>query len=244
LSEGSRGNLIIAAAIVIAGVLIAASLLFAVSEGTKTSTTTTTTTVIVTSVSTHTLTMTSNGTSTSSVSTSNSSIGLQLSLEQTSYGNGSFKVQVEDFNPLNTGVNVTGTDGWRYGPYFLNPYDNCAPPIPVGFAIAKGHYGSANLSSAQALPLYNTTSITSCSLSIFTGQFEFRPMSDNFTQNSGPGSFQLTDTAQVSFLVSGYYTGGQDTSRPAELIPLGPGEYTIIGADEWGQVLLLYFSVA
>lgn len=172
----------------------------------------------------------------------NSSNQLQLSLQLSRYGNGSFTVTVEDFNVLNSTDNVAGIDGWSYNPYALNPYDSCPSPLPLGFALAEGYYTTDNLSSALPLPLYNTTILASCSLSVFTGEFAFRAMSDIFTQDAGT-AYPFTDTAQLSFLVSGYYTGGQGTSSSAKLNGFDPGVYTIIAADEWSEIILLYFTV-
>jgi hypothetical protein len=176
--------------------------------------------------------------------TSNSSDGLRLGLELQPGGNGTFTVKVDESNILDSVNNVTGANEWRYPAGLLDPFNNCAPgDSPVGFAIFQGYYGMNNYTSGKALPLYNTSTEFSCTENFFPNEFLFQPVSDNVSVYSNH-QFQYSTTASVSLFTGGYWTGGVGTSTAATFKTFYPGTYTVLGADEWGNVLLTTFSVS
>lgn len=176
--------------------------------------------------------------------TSNSSDGLRLSLELQPGGNGTFTVKVDESNIIGSVNNVTGANEWRYPVDLLDPFNNCAPGnSPVGFAIFQGYYGMNNYTSGKALPLYNTSTEFSCTENLFPNEFLFQPVSDNVSVYVGH-QFQYNSTASISLFTSGYWYGGAGTSTAATFKTFYPGTYTVLGADEWGNVLLTTFSVS
>jgi hypothetical protein len=44
-------------------------------------------------------------------------------------------------------------------------------------------------------------------------------------------------------IVNGTWTGGDLAGNGATLSSLSPGAYTVAGGDEWGRLVLQYFSV-
>jgi hypothetical protein len=197
-----------------------------------------------TSVSRSASSVSSSNTSTAAAvgSASNSSDGLELSLQVRPSGNGTFTIVAEEVNLLSAVDNVTAADQWKYPAGLLNPFNNCAPGVdPVGFAVFQGDYEMNNYTTGKALPLYNTTIDDSCTVNSYPNEDLFQPLSDNISVYND-GQFQVNSTAIASLSTDGYWTGGQDTSAPVVFHDFG-GMYTVIGADTWGHVLLLHFSV-
>jgi len=186
----------------------------------------------------------SNTTSTpGTASTSNPSDGLEFSLQTIPGGNGTFTITAEEANLLSSVNNVTQGSEWKYPTDQLDPFNNCAPGVsPVGFAVFQGYYGMNNYTTGEALPLYDTATLVSCTVNYFPNMYLFQPKSDNVSVYNDR-QFRVNTTASVSALVSGYWTGGQGLTSPATFNAFA-GSYTVLGADEWGNVLLLHFSVS
>lgn len=185
-------------------------------------------------------TSTTTSASSTMTSVSNSSDHIQFSLQLVHDSNGSLTVKVDETNLLDSVNNITGTNGWKYGPYSLNPFDDCAPDLFDGFGIASGYYGQNNLTSTQTLlRLYDAANgQISCSESIYTHTYSFQPLSDMVTVDPGVQNHQYTTTTSLSVSMSGYWTPSGSSFQQ-----FPRGTYTVIGADQWGNVLLLHFTV-
>ena len=170
----------------------------------------------------------------------NSSDGLGLSLQVEPGLNGNYTITVRESNLLNFVNNVTEADEWKYtqdsvAPCGPDPYTN-----PVEFAVVQGHYGQDNYTSSKALPFYNPDIVRLCGEVGFLGgpsAFAFQPLSDAFSFPSGSAQPEV-GAASATITTSGYWVGGQN-GVAAALEPFPPGAYTVIGADEWGDVVLL-----
>jgi len=183
----------------------------------------------------------SSSTAIATASVANSSDGLSLNLHVQPGGNGTFTITVYESNLLSSVNNVTEANHWSYPAGALDPYNNCAPSGPVGFAILQGYYGMNNYTSGKALPLYNSTVVFSCTENIVPINYLFQPTNDNFSAYQGR-SFLDNGTASLSLLTGGYWTGGAGTPTSASFSEFR-GVYTVLAADEWGNVLLLHFTV-
>jgi len=180
--------------------------------------------------------------STATASVSNSSDGLSLNLQVLPGGNGTFTVTAYESNLLGSVNNVTEANQWKYPADLLNPANNCAPTNdPVGFAIFQGYYGMSNYTSGNALPLYNTNVEFHCTENIYANEYVFQPMSESISVYNH-GQFETNGTASVSLLIGGYWTGGAGTPTAASFNEFRD-VYTVLAADEWGNVLLLHFTV-
>jgi hypothetical protein len=107
----------------------------------------------------------------------------------------------------------------------------------------RGYYDQSNYTKASALILYNASVGYPCTTQLgFTGYFSFGVGSlSNTVQlfDSGGHFTGFTQTLFLDTLQSGYWTqsfGGVYES-------FTPGDYTVITADEWGQMILLHFTV-
>jgi hypothetical protein len=173
----------------------------------------------------------------------NSSDGLGLSLQVEPSLNGNYTITVRESNFLNSVNNVTEADEWKYTQDSLacgpDPYTN-----PVVFAVVQGRYGQNNYTSSKALPFYNTGNLYPCGeVKILGGPYAyaFQPLSDAFSFPSGSTQPEI-GAASVTISTSGYWTGGYGNVAAA-FKTFSPGFYTVIGADEWGKVVLLQFYV-
>ena len=184
----------------------------------------------------------SSSTGIATASVSNSSDGLNLNLQVNAGGNGTFTVTAYESNLLSSVNNVTEANQWKYPVDLLNPANNCAPTNnPVGFAIFQGYYGMSNYTSGKALPLYNTNVEFHCTENIYPNEYVFQPLSDSISVYNH-GQFETNGTASLSLLTGGYWTGGAGTPTSASFSEFR-GVYTVLAADEWGNVLLLHFTV-
>lgn len=188
------------------------------------------------------------GNSAALVLNSSDGLGLSLQVEPSLNGNYTITITVRESNFLNSVNNVTEADEWGYPKGSLNPASLCGPnaPTPVGFALVQGRYSQDNYTSAKALTLYDTGDIFVCTTITFSSAntapaYAFQPLKDTFSFYSG-STIVDQGAASVSITSSGYWTGGQDNVAAA-FKTFSPGYYTVIGADEWGSVVLLQIYV-
>jgi hypothetical protein len=114
----------------------------------------------------------------------------------------------------------------------------------VEFAVVQGRYGQDNYTSGKALPFYNTGNLYPCGRVVALGgpyAYGFQPLSGAFSFPSGSAQPEI-GVASATITTSGYWTGGQNNVAAA-FKTFSPGYYTVIGADEWGNVVLLQFYV-
>jgi hypothetical protein len=169
----------------------------------------------------------------------NSSDHLGLTIQAEPILNGSYTFTVRESNLLNAVNNVTEADGWVHigdsaGPCGPDPYVN-----PVEFAVVQGRYGQNNYTASEALPFFNPTILNGCGEVTITGgsnAYGFQPLSDAFTFPIGSAQPEV-GAASVTITTSGYWTVGQN--GVAAITPFPLGAYTVIGADEWGDVVFL-----
>lgn len=212
--------------------------------------TTVTSTSISMSISTKTLTPSTSVLlgNTALVLNSSNHLGLSLQAEPGLNGNYTFTVRVS--NLLDSVNNVSGADVWAKWARTQDSLDPCGPiPFPysdaaVEFAVVQGHYGENNYSMSEALPLYDTRVPHTCGGLLVPivdpgklYSYAFQPLNDTFLFPSG-SSVYFHGAASVTVTTSGYWTGGRNGAA-AVFVPFPPGVYTLIGADEWGDVVFL-----
>ncbi|MDA4113000.1 MAG: hypothetical protein OK474_03040 [Thaumarchaeota archaeon] len=226
-----RGHTAIAAAIVVAGVLISASMFVAVSGATRTTTRTVTTT---------TTTMDQED---PPPSTSSSAHGLALLLSinasQLTPGQ-ALDVSLSLTNILSTTNNLTADGGaWASLPEVsLGPCGNLNHGF--GYLVAQGFYTASNASSATPLALY-APGIYNCPAVFKFSYYLFQPYSYLAALcGSGEGSC-IQFPASYSGAVRGSW--GADGSSPGTFASFRPGVYTVLAVAEWGQVDALHFTV-
>jgi hypothetical protein len=173
----------------------------------------------------------------SNSSTTDQSLGLRLTL-QVSPGSGpsgtDFRVSANVTNVLGRTNNATGLD--EYHGVGSNPICKFAP---VAFDVLQGHFTLANYTSGAVVNVHGPQNMM-CVIGAFDlGYYVFSPNSDNFTGPSGQSGVNLSRSAQVTADVSDVWSQGFSPSGP-----LPAGGYTVVAADNWGQLAFAYFTVA
>ncbi len=159
-------------------------------------------------------------------------------------------------NALPAVNNVSTSNDWQFQGVRVALWGGCNIEYPIEVAILRGNYTVQGVQSVA-----NTTLQYVCFGEVNINRVIFQPNSDqaNLTgigpaprvnQTLGPysqtlsfsagGSWNLTGLAQqqaISIPIMG------SSSDPVQFTPFVPGVYTVAVEDEWGQVLILHFSV-
>ena len=234
-SQPVRSYLFIAAAIVIAGVLISASVFVSVGEPTKTTTTTSTLLSTTTVTATSTELCGQQVWNSTSVSVTNCQLGvtLLLGIRETTVPTGTnetFYVSMRNDLPVNNTLSRLGSVSLPHinesSPGAIDdvlPAVFCRPSVPAWIIIYNQSGLPVQLSAAQPI-------ITLCSETANNGPtFEFAP------------SQTLTQTLSV-----GGYLHSPDAAAPwenATFSQFSPGQYTVLAYDQWSPTVSLNFTV-
>ncbi|MDG7000025.1 MAG: hypothetical protein JRN15_13030 [Nitrososphaerota archaeon] len=167
-------------------------------------------------------------TSTASVSGLVLSITLNASSIQTGHAI-SFSASL--FNSLTTENNVTAASNWAVLDLVIGP---CGPTdSPIAFAIVQGFYTGSNISKAPAIQYGPSCTTVMGGVKLYS----FRPMSDNASV-IGKCSTNPCFTKPMAWTrsFSNYWSKN-------ELVNFTPGLYTVVVADEWGNLVVAQFTV-
>jgi len=201
----------------------------------------------------------------------NSSTGLRLDLSLHANSNGTLTVTFDEFNTLDHVNNVTASGKWSEGGTNVSLWaqEACGPFLPAGYEVLKGNYGQNNFTEGTPLTLAAQLTGLFCIANAPTPYYTFQPLSDiaetyqyrnipsaagiyNVTVDSsyasagGWSGFWTGSTSQggAGNVVGGDCPDANSTSGcPLVLNPFPPGPYTVVAADEWGQIVVLHFAV-
>jgi len=112
----------------------------------------------------------------------------------------------------------------------------------VGLAIAEGHYAPSNVTAAKFLNLVDPGATYNCPLYLGYGNpagYIFQPLSDTAMEYGCNGTSPcLAASASTEVAVAGYWNqGGSFTNFQR-------GTYTVVAEDQWGNLVLVYFTVS
>jgi hypothetical protein len=155
-------------------------------------------------------------------------------------------VMVSLLNTLVSPNNLTAARNW--------PLPDLAPGLcsdynqPFGIDIMKGYYTRANITSASPLQLFAQQY---CPVYFPPAYFVFDPKSNYVNTVSQKNTSEYTNPlgdAEREIPLSGYcctdVIGTKNcTCITYGAIPFQVGTYTVAGGDEWGDLVLLHFSV-
>lgn len=175
----------------------------------------------------------------SSASTPNPLTGLSLDLNLSVINNLQVVVTAYEFNTLDRVNNVAyGGSSLLSSSFFQWAKCDFATGGMVGFEVLEGDYGLNNYTSGTALWLQLQPSeigAEGCSsINLPAGE----PVS---SQDNHYAFSPLSDGNVLSAPYVGYWTSASDASTYK---PFPSGAYTVVAADEWGQVAILHFIVA
>jgi len=200
------------------------------------------TNVTSTSAATQTISTTAtnfNGVNSASNKSSNG-LSLELSLDSQTYKpDDTINMAITENNTLSKTNNIPVMDKWQIaglsvgicGTFFY----------PFGIAVLQGDYDADNLSIAKPLTLDNPNMIVQGCLPpvINITAYDFEPSSDIATlEGNAIGSGTIEMSAEVP--ASSYWVGGFSKAVQQNF---EPGIYTVVGGDEWGNLVVLHFTV-
>jgi len=202
----------------------------------------------------------------------NSTSGLQLELAtnvsviyvhpQFPNESGGILVLISLLNTLSTSNNLSAAQDWPLpdlSPGMCSNYNQ-----PFGIDVMNGYYTSTNISNASPLPLFAPSF---CPVYFPPAFFVFDPKSNYVNMESSPATSILLVTNSTSTItmtstrqntnplgdaereipLNGYccteVPNSAGTSFTYGSIPFQVGTYTIAGGDEWGDLVLMHFTV-
>jgi len=174
---------------------------------------------------------------------------------------GAILVLISLFNTLPTVNNITAAKNWALSDLSAGMCSNFNQPY--GIEIMQGYYTKSNVTSATPLPLFQAAY---CPVYFPPAFFLFDPQSfyvntiafpktsvsttissPGLANESGPHITPLGDAEREIPLVGYCCTellGTQNcTCITYGQIPFAVGTYTVAGGDEWGDLVLLHFTV-
>jgi hypothetical protein len=149
---------------------------------------------------------------------------------------GRVNITVWAANGGGSSLNVTVGESWGVNPDMLWT-QTCTPGFPIGVGVMEGHYDQSNYTLGHLLILAAPPIL--CPASFPPSYFDFFPHSSRaLVDIRGSPSF-WTIAGNLTF------SGSSSTDLPgAGPDRLPPGVYTVVAADEWGDVLTTNFRVA
>jgi hypothetical protein len=146
-----------------------------------------------------------------------------------------FQLDASVVNTLARSNDVAGVDD--YHGVGSNPVCRYAPVL---FDVLEGYYTAGNFSSGTPLLVHGVQNYACVTPATDLSYYVFQPNSDNFTGPIKDGhGMQGSRLAAVSATIGQVYAAGAQSP-----VPLAPGEYTVIVADNWGQLVVLHFEVS
>jgi len=175
-----------------------------------------------------------------SVHIANASLGLELFLSSNSKINEpgqTFAINITEYNYENSTNQVQSQNDWVISGLSVGP---CSGNLPFGFSVFVGNYSLQDLSALKqktGLMLYQPGTYN-CPAVFNVQGYIFSPHSNN-------ASIMDDGTIPFGALTSvGYFSGSWNTILSWTLFQrLLPGVYTVVAGDEWGDVVLLHFTI-
>jgi hypothetical protein len=160
--------------------------------------------------------------------------GLQLTIAISSTSlepNGSLSFNVSMNNPTSNQITLANASEWYLGTLSW-PCNGGA--IPYGMAAFRGHYTLGNvLSAGNALRF----ALSSCHFNSTPARFSIKPTS------AFEPPYVLNDS-RIYAIDGGYLNKGGSVEQSVNTLGSSrPGPYTLAVGDEWGDLVLVHFSV-
>ncbi|MDG7043221.1 MAG: hypothetical protein JRM98_03795 [Nitrososphaerota archaeon] len=153
---------------------------------------------------------------------------------------GSITIDISIVNPATHNVTIAAAQDWPISGASLGACNTFN--YPMGIAIYSGHYMASNITMAgEPLLLY---ALVPCPMVIlYVKSYVFAPYGSPTTQWSDSngtfyvGSYEIHYASQLS----GFWAVPPSGASQFRSFPAG--NYTVVGADEWGQMAISHFTV-
>ena len=169
-------------------------------------------------------------------------LSLTLSLDSQTYQHyQDVSIIIDEKNTLSKTNNIAASDKLLSEEFTLGP---CNEASPFGIAVFHGLYTTSNFSSATPLTIFDPNAAYACPSSSW-GEgiaYDFKALSDIATISHStvpPSSYDLKLNKELQ--LNGYWSGN---SPGAVLNSFNPGVYTVVAGDEWGDLVVVHFTVS
>jgi hypothetical protein len=139
------------------------------------------------------------------------------------------KVTLDEINTTPNTLNISSKNIWKLPNPTLGPCSRVN--YPFGIEVIRGYYTQSNISDGEQLQFY-PSGVYACPATYNVKFYIFEPLSDLFTINP-----------QLPFSHASYNVTNSGFFKLTGSFPLQPGIYTVAAADEWGEILVLHFSL-
>jgi len=184
---------------------------------------------------------------TSATVLSGNGLSLTLSLNSTTYQyEDQISVTIDEKNTLARENNISASGNWPvFGYLGVGPCNTLN--YPFGIALLQGYYDAKSIASATPLQIYP---IVFCPCERVVVSYVFQPLSDIASRCTMWGDWLSPISMNTDVTLTGVCdrwipintsTGIAYQQATSNFIP---GIYTLVGGDEWGTLVILYFSIS
>ena len=172
-------------------------------------------------------------------SSTDSANGLRLSLDLWTNSTGALDLKVSEFNTLDEVNNVTM--GGDFPPIRNTWTGSACSSSPIGYEIVEGNYGASIFTQATALSLGIQSPVQCAEVMGGSGVISFKPLSDGASLSLASSGFWMGSFEAYS----GSTCSNLSPSPGCQLsfVTFPPGPYTVVAGDEWGDVVILHFTI-
>jgi hypothetical protein len=174
---------------------------------------------------------------------SNTTNGLKLSLSVDATPNIQHQISItlDETNVLSEINNIPVSDNWSYKGLGVAPCDFTSP---YGIAVFEGDYVASNLSTGTPLTLYDPHITRLCPTNYPVISYSFQPSLDWAQVIENPANpLHNSQQMQYELTINGYWPDDNFSSN-SQSTSFAPGVYTVVAGDEWGNLVILHFTVA
>jgi hypothetical protein len=167
---------------------------------------------------------------------------LSLSLDAKTYQQyQDVSITIDEKNTLSKTNRVAAADKWPVRGLTLGP---CSQGSPFGVAVYQGDHNSRSISALTPLVIFNPNALYHCPAFAWGegSSYDFYASSDiaAIRYSCDPPCTESYDTQLYRELSLTHYWDG---CYPSTIHSFEPGDYTIVAADEWGNMVILHFTV-
>ena len=175
-------------------------------------------------------------------------LSFSVSTDLTTYQPGQdIEVVVDEKNTLSKTNNIPVSDNWSLDGLIRMYFGPAGyPNVPYGIAVYRGDYTSANFSTLTPLNLYDPSGEYLATAAFAPTSYSFEPLSDiadiipgKNTPAADAGSNTPIQQISAEITLKGYWTN----SSVPNFNYFDPGVYTVVGGDEWGNLVFVHFTV-
>jgi hypothetical protein len=180
-----------------------------------------------------------------SVSVSNPTLGtrLDLSVVSTSIKAGDdITITIGEHNTRSVENQIVTASNWKIRGLSLGP---CNFDAPIGLAIMPGYYTKNSIVAGAHLALWHP-GMYFCQADVEVNSYIFDPASSFATivTYQGPNTTFKPQTENRVHYSGSWTEGTKPFQEDASFQPFLRGMYTLVGGDEWGNLLVLNFIVS